>query len=198
MIFKLTRAEKGPDGKWRKLRARLYNPPIPVDRTVENANAPIDRNDPIDVQIERLLWIPTYLVGRFLYQYPCLESEADELFSVALEVLIDMIHSDVNARNIKSHTIVNATFEMEKYANQLDSVVVTSTKTRYLKQKEGEEVATSFRLRSDDSFVEDEEHLILIEEACESLGIDIEGASLAERRQLARKLELPEDKLRQK
>src|SRR6056297_2980615 len=119
MLVKLNKLNKG---------SAHYNPPFPVVRHFDD----IDRNAPADQQIENLVWIPALLVSRFLYQFPYLQNEADEMFSVGLTVVVE----EVNKKGLPGDRIgaiihTNACAAIEDYCNGITAVVKFSTRTRY-------------------------------------------------------------------
>ncbi len=159
-----------------------YIPPFPVTMPTEE---PIDRSLPLDDQIMALTWIPAILVSRFLYQYPNLDSEADELFSVGIEVVVDMVNrDDVDGDDLIAWTVVNARRTMEVYASGLDSVVKVCQSTRYNRAKQGRKVPSSGELTEHGGAGTDDTERI-IELACQALDLDIRSASFADRKQIA-------------
>lgn len=158
-----------------------YEPPIEVVKTFGD----IDREAPIDDQIADLLWIPAMLVCRFVFQFSFLRSEADELFSIGMMVVVDKVNnSDAPGHLIGSHVNCLATVKMEEYANSLNSIAGPTTRTRYEKIGKGILTPTHSRLTSEDRVVDDETEL-LVRDAAEFLGYDLENMNLNQKRKLA-------------
>lgn len=160
-----------------------YEPPVPVVPHFED----IDVSAPIDEQIENLLWIPASLVCRFLYQFPHLGNEADELFSIGLQKVVESVTSGKYAgEKIGSVVTVKCRRAMEDYANNLTSVVKIGTTTRYENYRNGIDMPSCQALSetSTPNAVNDTT-AIVIEEAAEHLGIDLENMTLSEKRKLA-------------
>lgn len=177
MLVKLNKLNKG---------SAYYDPPFPVVRHFDD----IDRSAPVDQQIENLVWIPALLVSRFLYQFPRLHSEADELFSVGLEVVVEEVNKRGNPGDKIGGIIhTNACAAMESYCNNINSIVKVSTRTRYKNREKSKPNPSHIRLTSDRSSYDDNTELIL-RDAAESLGIDLERMTLKEKRKLAEVLEL--------
>ena len=171
MLVKLNKNNKGKAS---------YEPPIPVVRNFDD----IDRSAPPDEQIEGLLWIVAVLVCRFLHQFPFLYREGDELFSVGMIVVVDSVHNtDTPGDKIGSHIHTNACSAMEAYCNNLDSVVNMTTRTRYRYKERGKEIPTDIRLTAE-AVVEDDHTEIIVRDAAKTLGIDLENATLHEKRRL--------------
>jgi len=163
-----------------------YEPPIEVVKTFGD----IDREAPIDDQIADLLWIPASLVCRFVFQFPFLRSEADELFSIGVMVVVDKVNnSDAPGHVIGAHVNLKTQVKMEEYANSLNSIAGPTTRTRYEKIKGGILTPTHCRLTSEDRVVDDETEL-LVRDAAEHLGYDLNNMTLNQKRKLADTLEV--------
>lgn len=179
MLVKLNKLNRG---------VAFYDPPIEVVRNFDD----IDRDAPADEQIESLLWIPALLVCRFLHQFPFLKNEADELFSIGMLTVVDTVNnSDHPGHKIGAiiHTLACA--DMEAYCNNLNSVVNIHTRTRYRNRMAGKDTPESVRL-THQATVEDDQSELIVSDAAEFLGIDLDRASLAEKRTIARTLGLEE------
>lgn len=158
-----------------------YDPPFPIKQTF----GPVDRKAPVDQQIEAMLWIPAVLVCQFLHQFPFLEPEADELFSIGVEVVVDKANnSKASASVIGSHVFEKARVKIEEYANSLNSIAGPSTRTMYKNLETGKHTPHHVRLTSDTE-TSDSEAELLVRDAAEYLGIDLETATLAQRRTIA-------------
>lgn len=156
-----------------------YNPPIPVEVNTEISDSMSD-----DERITALLWIPSMLVCRFLYQFPFLKTEADELFSIGLFVVVDTVkNSPIEADKIGAHININCCSAIEEYCNNLNSVVSVKTRTRYRNKKDGKETPRSIRLTHEAKSVDDNTEL-LIKDVCEHLGVDVKTMSNAVKRQI--------------
>lgn len=165
-----------------------FVPPIPVVRNFED----VDRDAPDDEQIDALLWVPTILVCRFLHQFPFIKNEGDELFSIGLMVVVDTVKNTKHP----GHTIgavvhTNCVAAMERYCNDLDSVVSVSTFTRYKNRNAGKDTPESVKL-THQAVVDDDCTELYVRDAAEFLGFDLNSATLAQKRQLARTLGLEE------
>lgn len=163
-----------------------YVPPFPVVRHFDD----IDREAPTDQQIMNLVWIPALLVSRFLYQFPYLNSEADELFSVGLEVVVKEVNKEgIPGDKIGAIIHTNACAAIEEYCNNLDSVIRISTRTRYKNLERAKRTPASSKLKSD-RFTTDDDTELILRDAAEFCGIDLENMTLKEKRKLAEVLEL--------
>lgn len=187
MLFKLNKNNPG---------VHSYTPPIPIPDVPEGADpyGGIDRTKSEDEQITCLLWIPAYLVCRFLFQFPVLHCERDELFSAGLFTLVETVKTqpDIPGDKIGAYVHTNAIAAMEAYCNNLGEAVPVNTRTRYRHRKKNKELPESVRLTSDTEVREDDHTEQLLAEACEVAGINLETATLQEKRQLARTLGLEE------
>jgi len=177
MLVKLNKRNKG---------TAHYKPPFPVIRNFDD----IDREAPANQQIENLIWIPALLVSRFLYQFPFLRNEADEMFSVGLEVVVDEVHKEgVPGDRIGAVIHTNACAAIEAYCNNINSVVKVSTRTRYKNLQRMKETPHHIRLTAQ-AVTEDDETELIIKDAAEFLGIDLKNMGLKDKRKLAEVLEL--------
>lgn len=105
-----------------------YDPPYAVTRNFDD----IDIAAPHKEQVEGLLWIPAVLVSRFLGQFPTLRHEADEMFSVGVLRVCEIVAKGGKAgHEIGAVCNLQCRREIENYVNNLDSVVTISTSTRY-------------------------------------------------------------------
>lgn len=179
MLVKLNKLNRG---------VAFYNPPIPVVRNFDD----IDRKAPANDQIDALLWIPALLVCRFLHQFPFLKNEADELFSIGMMTVVDLVHnSDHPGHKIGAIVHTDSCAAMEAYCNNLNSVVNVHTRTRYRNRKAGKQTPESVKL-THQATVEDDLSELLVRDAAEFLGIDLEKATLNDKRRIARTLGLEE------
>lgn len=181
MLVKLSKLNRG---------MAHYEPPIPVVRNFED----VDRDAPVDEQIDALLWIPAVLVCRFLYQFPFVKSEADELFSIGLFIVVDTVNNTKHpGHKIGAIIHTNCVAAMERYCNDLNSAVSVSTFTRYKNRNANKETPKSVKLTNATMLrTEDDDAEFIVQDAANYLGIDLETASLKERRLLARTLGLEE------
>ena len=160
---------------------RSYTPPFPVTKNFDD----IDTDAPLNEQIEGLLWIPATLVGRYTGQFPILINEADELFSIGVQQVFDVVHKQkFPGDKIGGIVNIQCRYHMEAYCNNLNSVVKVCTKTRYNNRNNGKPTPSHKKLvagrhRSDDDYTE-----VLLRDAAESLQIDLENMTLREKRQL--------------
>ena len=160
-----------------------YEPPVPVVPHFED----IDVSAPIDEQIENLLWIPATLVCRFLFQFPYLSNEADELFSIGMERVVRMVN-EANYPGDKLGGAVNLACRkaMEDYANNLTTVVNVGTTTRYKNYRKGKATPSSQALSNIRvPAVNNDVSQVEIEDAAKVLGIDLENMTLSDKRKLA-------------
>lgn len=177
MLVKLNKANKG---------TAHYKPPFPVTRHFED----IDRDAPENEQIENLIWIPALLVSRFLHQFPFLRNEADEMFSVGVEVVVDEVYKDgTPGDKIGAVIHTNACAAIEAYCNNINSVVKVSTRTRYKNLQKMKETPSNVRLTAQ-AVTSDDDTELIVRDAAEFLGIDLQNMTLKEKRKLAEVLEL--------
>ena len=165
----------------RKSHACLhYMPPIPVTRYFDD----VDTDAPANQQIEQLLWIPALLVARFHGQFPILHSELDELFSIGLLTVCEVVngggHSGSKIGGVIHVACVRA---MEDYANDLNSIVKVGTTTRYKNHKRGIETPVHGRLTVDQAVSADMTE-IMIRDAAESIGLRIGDLDAKQKRRL--------------
>ncbi len=171
-----------------------YDPPVEVTRHFTDPN----RDAPASEQIEFLMWIPAAMVSRFLFQFPFLRDEADELFSIGVEVVAEKVADQtLSGSIIGSHITTLCMYRMEEYANSLDSVVNTSTRTRYTNFHRGKETPRNSRLTHDTS-IQPDNHEVILADAVRKFGKPLDEMNLTERRELARMLGLPENKFRKR
>jgi len=157
-----------------------YDPPIPVTRCFDD----IDTDAPTDVQIEQLLWVPAVLVARFHGQFPTLHSELDELFSVGMLTVCEVVNAGKHDGDKIGGVIhVACVRAMEDYCNNLNSIVKVSTTTRYTNHKRGIETPSHKRMVMDHSSVDDQTEL-MIRDAAEALGLDTENMDAKQKRRL--------------
>jgi hypothetical protein len=165
-----------------------YDPPIPVTRHFEDVDVDADA----ETQIQQLTWIPALLVSRFLGQFPFLQSEADELFSIGICKVV-MIVAERKYKGNKIGAVVNVQCRraMEDHANALNTIVAVGTTTRYINLGKGVETPSHCRLDTDNpKMVTNDDHTELyILDAAHSLGIDIETMTLRDRRKLKEALQ---------
>ena len=187
MLFKLNKSNPG---------VYSYDPPIEIPKLPEGADpyGGIDRNKPDDDQINALLWVPALLVCRFLFQFPVLHCERDELFSIGLFTLVDTVKNrpDIPGDKIGAYVHTNACAAMEAYCNDLGEAIPVNTRTRYRHKQRGKELPESVRLTAEAEVRDDDHTEYLLAEACRVNGIRLETATLNEKRQLARTLGLEE------
>jgi len=161
-----------------------FIPPFAIPQTFEDHNP----EDTIDDQIVGLLWIPATIVARFLGQFPFLENEQEELFSIGLLTVTKVVNSGKHKSNLVGAVChVSCVRAMEDYCNNLDSVVLIATSTRYLKRNARKEVPSHCALP--DTLCVTDDHLELeIRDAAEVLGYDIDSLTLKQKRKLYRLL----------
>jgi len=165
-----------------------YDPPIEVTRHFED----VDTDANAETQIEQLAWIPALLVSRFLGQFPFLQSEADELFSIGICKVVMIVAERKHTGN-KIGAVVNVQCRraMEDHANSLNSIVAVGTTTRYINLGKGVETPSHKRLDSESpKLVTHDDHTELyIRDAARALDIDIETMTLRDRRKLKEALQ---------
>jgi hypothetical protein len=176
-----------------------YDPPFFVERRVGRIAGDeyrsVDRSLPDDDQIAELLWVPALLVSRFLYQFPFLVNEADEMFSIGVQVVVDKVkNSDVSGDVIGSHVYEKGRAVIEDFANSLDVIVASSTRTKYTELKKGKPLPKHVKL-APTQHVEDELTDLYFRDAVETLGYDPENLTLSQRRKVARLLGFTEDQI---
>jgi len=172
-----------------------YTPPIPVTRHFDDPSPTMTLNE----QIEYMLWIPAALVGRWLGQHQFLIGEADELFSIGVLRLTEIVHDRERYESspVGIGTIVygRCHYAMESYINNLNSVVKVSTSTRYKNKRDGKETPMSLDLEglasADErhawhpAYTVDDHSDLLLRDACEVLGYDYTNLTLKQKRRVA-------------
>lgn len=185
MLFKLKKNSPG---------VYHYKPPIEIPRLPVGADPKcgIDRTMPEDEQIKCLLWVPALLVCRFLFQFPVLHSERDELFSIGLMELVSTVkdNPEIPGNKIGAYVNINACAAMEAYCNNLGSAITIHTRTRYRCKEQGKETPESVKITAEAEVRDDDFTELVIADACAMLGIDLETATSQERNELARTLGL--------
>lgn len=164
-------------------RVSYYRPPFEITRHFDDVDTDADPN----TQIEQLLWIPAVLVGRFVGQWPCLESEADELFSIGVQTVVETVHRGAfSGEKIGAIVNVNCRYAMESYANNLGSALNISTTTRYVKRKEGKKCPRGFSLGAATKNLTESDSMVELEvkDACEMLGYNRSNLSTKQKRRL--------------
>jgi len=157
-----------------------FEPPIPVTRHFDD----VDTDAPTDEQVEQLLWIPALLVSRFHAQFPNLQSELDELFSVGMLTVCEIVNAGKHAGDKIGGVIhVACVRAMEDYANSLTSVVKVSTTTRYKNHKTGKHSPTHQRLGFDHATIDDLTD-VMLRDAADVLGFDLDNLDAAQKRKL--------------
>ena len=136
--------------------------------------------------------MPALLVCRFLYQFPVLHSERDELFSIGLLTLVDIVKNRPNipGSRVGAYVHTNACAAMEAYCNDLGSAILIHTRTRYRYKQQGKETPESVKLTAEAEVRDDDSTELIVADACHALGINLETATLNQKRQLARTLGL--------
>lgn len=165
-----------------KIRAsRSYNPPVLVIRYYED----VDTSLPLAEQLEQLLWIPALLVSRYLAQFPFLENESDEMFSVGMLRVAELIDENkFSGSKIAFAAFPRCNYAIESYVNNLDSIVKVSTSTRYNNLRNGKDTPSHQRLVTD-QVVHDDHSQLLVADACQVLGYDPSNLSLKQKKRLA-------------
>jgi len=164
-----------------------YCPPIPV----EPFFGVITPETPLDEKLNSVLWIPAYLVSRIVGQFRNLENEADEMFSIgvqlALEILSDEKYHD-RYDIINGIVYVQCQKAMETWANGIQSVVKLGNTTRYRNWRKGVKSPKSIAIGRP---VADDNHDVLemeIRDVIDSLGFDPNNMTPAQKRVVYNKL----------
>lgn len=153
-------------------RVRHYDPPYTVSRNFDD----IDTNAPQQEQVEGLLWIPAMLVSRFLGQFPTLRPEGDEMFSIGVMRVVEIVAKGQHAGD-KIGAVCNMQCRrcMEDYVNNLDSVVSVCTSTRYNNLNSGKHTPSHQGMAFVKHWLstEDDHTEFYLEDAAEVLELDI-------------------------
>lgn len=157
-----------------------FEPPFEITRHFDD----VDTDAPANEQIEQLLWIPAVLVSRFHGQFPTLYSELDELFSVGMLTVCEIVNERKHSASKLGGVIhVSCVRAMEDYCNSLNSVVKVGTTTRYLNHQRGIETPSHQRMSSEHATYDDQTELH-IRDACEALGVELSGLNTKQKRKL--------------
>jgi hypothetical protein len=160
---------------------RHFEPPFPVTRHFD----PVDTSAPLNEQIESLLWIPATLVSRYLGQFPYLENEAEEMFSVGYEQVMAIVHKGGHSGDkIGAVCNVQCRYHIEAYCNGLNSVVKVCTKTRYNNRNFGKPTPSHKKLVAGRHRHDDDHTELLLRDAAQTLQLDLDNLSLRQKRLL--------------
>lgn len=166
----------------------FYEPPIPVDRHFGE----VDTSAPADEQINALLWIPAVLVSRYMSQFPRLRSEGDELFSIGVTTVVEVVNSgQYGSDQIGSVTNVKCRRAMEDFANNIDRPLKVCKTTQYENRKRGVQTpkrAGSAHPSHQAKHYDDHSHLYL-QDAAEMLGYDLDNLTRRQKKRLAEALQ---------
>lgn len=161
-----------------------FEPPIPVEPFFGD----IDVSWPYDRQIECLLWIPAALVSKFIGQYPFLQSEDEELFSVGVEKVVEIVTSEkYDSGDIGAVCTVACRRSMEEYGNRLNRIVRVSTSLLYKNRRLGKKTPKSVSYTSGLTSRDDRTETYM-KDAAETLGIDLNNMSRRDKNELKRVL----------
>lgn len=158
-----------------------YTPPIPV----EPCFAPLTEQMTFEEKVNSTLWIAAVLTSRFLGQFPHLYNEADELFSVGYTRVIETIAEDrFDIEKLGAVCHVRCQESMERYANNVQSLVYVGNTTRALNCRKGKKTPKHiFSLHNFET--PSESHLLLeVEDMADHLGIDLANPTKAQSRKL--------------
>jgi hypothetical protein len=157
-----------------------FAPPVPItfsktDRTASQAD-----------QVTSLLWIPAFLVGRFLYQFPALGPESEELFSEGVLAVAEVVANEqVGQDDIERKVMMFCTHRMQQYARGLYQPMSISGDTQYAKRRTGRRVP-KLVTGAESSYTTDDHTSLLLRDALDAYGIDLETATAKQRRKLGR------------
>jgi hypothetical protein len=165
---------------------RNYTPPYDVVRNFDD----IDVKAPESEQVEGLLWIPAVLVGRFLGQFKFLVNEADEMFSVGVMRVVEIVAKRKHAGD-KIGAVCNRQCirEIENYINNLDGIVKVSTSTRYNNLNDGKHTPCHFGMafikHTMKGITVDDHTEFYLNDAAEAYDLDLTNLTVSEKRKLA-------------
>lgn len=165
-------------------RVARYEPPYAVARNFDD----FDASAPVNEQIESLLWIPATLVSRFIGQFPFLEAEGDELFSIGVLRVCEIVNGGkFGPEKIGAVCNVQCRREMENYCNGLNSVVRVCTSTRYENRNKGRDTPKHVKMTDYGraTSVTDDHTDMLLRDAAQVLGYDLGDLTLKQKRKLA-------------
>jgi hypothetical protein len=120
--------------------SKFYEPPVSTNIRMEDDE--FDRaleEGRISDAIESNIPFVTFLVSRFLFQFPWLDSEADELFSIGIVEYATVVQnrSKYKGKSLRAVSMVKSQRKMEEYASGLKSMISCSLTTRYKNAKQG-------------------------------------------------------------
>ena len=162
-------------------RCNSYEPPIPVTRHFEDIDPDASYADKVD----QLLWIPAIIVSRFSAQFPALHNELDELFSIGVVTVCEVVDSGKHTSSkIGAVVHVSCVRAMEDYANNINSLVKISTTTRYAHLRDAVETPRHQRMAFDMTESYDDQTELLVRDAAELLGFDITALTTKQKRRL--------------
>lgn len=162
-----------------------YVPPIQVEHFFGDIDVTADANH----QVECLLWIPATLVARFRHQFPRLHCESDELFSIGVAKVVEVVNRfEFPGNKIGAVCNVQCRRAMEDYANGLNSVVKVCTTTQYENRKRGVTTpsCSTFNHHTASGLAwEDDPTELIVRDAAASIGVDIDALTRTQKRKLA-------------
>lgn len=134
------------------------------------------------------IWISANLVSKFIGQFPHVENEGDELFSIGVEQIATTITSrEFPAATVGAICQVRCRSAMEIYLNSLQSLVSVSRSQRYRNRKTGRRTPKHvFCTEYSDNDTHTE---IEIRDAADALGLDTDNLSKSDRRNLWNKMQ---------
>lgn len=139
----------------------------------------------LDEKLKSVLWIPAYLVSRMIGQFPHLENEADEMFSIGVENAVEILTDPkYNSRYdiINGIVYVQTQKAMETWANSLQSVVRMGNTTRYRNWHNGIKSPKSISLGRPVAHNYDDMLELEVKDTVESLGFDINNMTYTQKR----------------
>jgi len=124
--------------------SKFYDPPVKTDLFYSDEEFALAiAQGRVPQAIESNIPFVTFLVSRFLFQFPWLENEADELFSIGIIEYAQVIrdHEKYNGKSLRAVSMVKAQRKIEEYASGIGCLISCSLTTRYKNVKVGKREA---------------------------------------------------------
>lgn len=124
--------------------SKFYDPPVKTDLFYSDEEFELAiAEDRIPQAIESNIPFVTFLVSRFLFQFPWLEAESDEMFSIGIIEYAQVIQDrqKYKGKSLRAVSMVKAQRKIEEYTSSIGCLISCSLTTRYKNVKTGKREA---------------------------------------------------------